>query len=312
MHENAAHRQSDPAIIPAMTSACAPAPADATSPLSRALPYLALTGSITSFCLGTSFAKQLFPLIGAPATVAYRVGFSALILLLVVRPWRLPVSRADGLAAMRYGAVLGLMNFCFYMALRTIPLGLAIAIEFLGPLTVSLLHSRRPSHFLMVGLAAAGLALLLPLRQHTHGLDPVGVLFGLGAGLCWGLYIVFGKRVGHMPGGQAVALGMATGALIVVPLGVHDAGLAMLSPTLVGMGLVTALLSSAIPYSLEIVALRHIPANRFGVLMSVEPAVGALAGGLLLGERLQAMQWVAIVLVMSASAGSVLMGGRKG
>lgn len=310
MPENAAHRQSDPAMTGGMTTACASAPDADTSALQRAMPYLALAGSITSFCFGTSFAKQLFPVIGAPATVAYRVGFSALILLVVVRPWRMAVSRADLLAAMRYGAVLGLMNFCFYMALRSIPLGLAIAIEFLGPLTVSLLYSRRPSHFLMVGLAAAGLALLLPLKHNAHGLDPVGVLFGLGAGLCWGLYIVFGKRVGHMPGGQAVAIGMATGALIVVPLGVHDAGAAMFSPTVAVLGVITAVLSSAIPYSLEIVALRRIPASRIGVLMSVEPAIGALAGGLLLGEHLMAMQWLAIALVVSASAGSVLAGGR--
>ncbi len=296
-----------------MTSALAPSPV-AASPLHRAMPYLALAGSILSFCFGTSFAKQLFPSIGAPATVAYRVGFSALLLLIVVRPWRLPVARADLLATMRYGAVLGLMNFCFYMALRTIPLGLAIAIEFLGPLTVSLLHSRRPSHFLMVGLAAAGLVLLLPLHPGAHhgsqGLDPVGMIFGLGSGLCWGLYIIFGKRVGHLPGGQAVALGMATAAVIVVPLGVHDAGLAMFTPTLAVLGLVTAVLSSAVPYSLEIVALRRIPANRIGVLMSAEPAVGALAGGLLLGEHLAPLQWLAIVLVVSASAGSVLAGGR--
>ncbi|MDE1915502.1 MAG: DMT family transporter [Sphingomonadales bacterium] len=294
-----------------MTTACAAAPRADTSALQRAMPYLALAGSITSFCFGTSFAKQLFPMIGAPATVAYRVGFSALILLAVVRPWRMAVSRPDLLAAMRYGAVLGLMNFCFYMALRSIPLGLAIAIEFLGPLGVSLLHSRRLSHFLMVGLAAAGLALLLPLRHNAHGLDPLGVLFALGAGLCWGLYIIFGKRIGHMPGGQAVALGMATGAVIVVPLGLHDAGLAMFSPTLAVMGLITAVLSSAIPYSLEIVALRRIPASRIGVLMSVEPAIGALAGGLLLGEHLMALQWVAIALVVSASAGSVLAGGGQ-
>jgi inner membrane transporter RhtA len=309
MPENAASRQCDRAMHIAMTTACPPADT-AAAPLHRALPYLALTGSILSFCFGTSFAKHLFPLIGAPATVAYRVGFSALLLLAVVRPWRLPITRADLLATMRYGAVLALMNFCFYMALRTIPLGLAIAIEFLGPLTVSLMHSRRPSHFLMVGLAAAGLALLLPLHQNAHGLDPVGVLFGLGSGLGWGLYIIFGKRVGHLPGGQAVALGMATGALIVVPMGLHDAGPAMFTLMLAAMGLGTAVLSSAIPYSLEIVALRHIPANRIGVLMSLEPAVGALAGGMLLGEHLAPMQWLAIALVVSASAGSVLAGGR--
>ncbi|WP_242122541.1 DMT family transporter [Sphingobium sp. Sx8-8] len=278
----------------------------AASPLQNAIPYLALAGSIISFCVGTSFGKHLFPLVGAPGTVAYRVGFSALILLLLFRPWRRPLARPDLFATMRYGAALGLMNFCFYMALRTIPLGLAIAIEFLGPLTVSLIYSRRPVHFAMVGLAALGLLLLLPLHQTQHALDPAGIGFGLGAGLFWGLYIIFGKRTGHIAGGQAVAVGMMTAALIVVPIGVHEAGGTLLAPALILMGLVTALLSSAIPYSLEMVALKHIPANRFGVLLSVEPAAGALAGALLLGEHLTIVQWLAIGLVVAASAGSVL------
>ncbi len=274
--------------------------------LARGLPYLALAGAMLSFCTGASFAKQLFPLVGAQGAVAYRVGFSALILLVIFRPWRAVLSRADLFATMRYGAVLGLMNLTFYMALRTIPLGIAIAIEFLGPLAVALLHSRRPSHFAMVGLAAVGLALLLPPGRVNHALDPVGVGFALCAALCWGLYIIFGKRTGHLPGGQAVAMGMATAALIVVPIGIYHAGPALLSPTLAAVGLVIAILSSAIPYSLEMVALKHIPANRFGVLLSVEPAIGAIAGKLLLAEQLSALQCLAIGLVMAASIGSVL------
>ena len=288
-----------------MSTLSPPIPATA-SPLTRALPYLALAGSMLSFCIGTTFAKQLFPIVGAPGTIAYRVGFSALALLLVFRPWRIALTRADLFATMRYGAAMGVMNLSFYMALRTIPLGLAIAIEFLGPLTVSLLHSRRLAHFAMVGLAAAGLALLLPLGQIRHALDPVGVGYGLCAGVCWGLYIVFGKRTGHLPGGQAVALGMATAAAIVVPIGVYTAGAALLAPGLIAIGLVTAIVSSAIPYSLEIVALKHIPANRFGILMSVEPAAGAIAGWLLLAERLTALQMLAIGLVVAASVGSVV------
>lgn len=276
------------------------------APIARAIPYAALAASMTSFCIGTSYAKQLFPVIGAEGTIAYRVGFSALILAAVFRPWRDMPPRADVVATMRYGAVLGLMNLCFYMALRTIPLGLAIAIEFLGPLCVSLLHSRRPAHFAMVGLAAAGLALLLPIRATQHALDLTGVGFALGAGLCWALYIVFGKRTGHLKPGQAVSLGMATAAMIVVPVGVHAAGFALLSPGLIMVGVVTAILSSAIPYSLEMVALAHIPANRFGVLMSVEPAMGAIAGWILLGERLTGQQWLAVAMVVAASVGSVV------
>ena len=274
------------------------------------LPYLALAGSMLSFCLGTSLARQLFPALGAPGTAACRVGFSALILLAVFRPWRRLPSRADALRVMRYGAVLGLMNLCFYMALRTIPLGLAIAVEFLGPLTVALLHSRRVAQFALVAMAVAGLALLLPLATHRDALDPSGFGFALGAGLFWALYILFGQRVGHVPPGVAVSLGMASAAAIVVPIGIATSGAALLSPTLMLVGLAAAALSSSLPYSLEIFALRHIPAQRFGILLSLEPALGAITGALLLGEALSPRQWLAIALVMIASAGSVLTGER--
>lgn len=307
MPDFAATRQPLPATSDGMTTVSLPAP----SPLTRALPYLALAGSISSFCIGTSFAKRLFPLVGAEGTAAYRVGFAAIILLIINRPWQTPIARPALLATMRYGAVLGLMNLSFYMALRTIPLGLAIAIEFLGPLTVSVLHSHRPAHFAAVGLAAVGLALLLPLHPGHGGLDPVGIGFALGAGLFWGLYIVCGRAVRAVPSRQAVAIGMATAAAIVVPVGIHAQGAVLLSPSLMLMGLVPALLSSSIPYSLEMMALRHIPPNRFGVLMSAEPAVGALAGALMLGERLSAQQVLAVALVVSASIVAVLAADRR-
>ena len=280
--------------------------------LSASLPYLAIIGSIVAFCVGTSFGKQLFPQVGAPGTVSLRVGFSAILLLFAFRPWRQPIARSDLFAIMRYGAAMGLMNFSFYMAIRTIPLGLAIAIEFLGPLSVSLLHSRSPAHFAVVALAAAGLAMLLPLGGVNHALDPVGVAFALCAGTCWALYIIFGKRVGHIPGGQGVALGMATAALVVVPIGVADAGTALLAPSAIAIGLGTALLSSAIPYSLEMVALKRIPARSFGIMMSLEPAAGTVAGAVLLGEHLSVIQLLAIALVVGASVGSVLFKGKTG
>jgi len=270
------------------------------------LPYAALLGSMVAFCIGTSFAKQLFPLIGAEATSAYRVGFSALILLMIWRPWRAGLSLADVLVTARYGAAMGAMNLCFYLALRTIPLGLAIAIEFLGPLAVALFASRRPAQFAMVAMACCGLLLLLPIRPDDHALDPTGILFALGAGVGWALYIVFGKRASHLHGGQSVALGMTTAALLVVPVGVHQAGAALFTPGLILLGLVTAILSSAVPYSLEMVALKRIPSNSFGVLLSIEPAIGAITGATLLGERLNALQWLAIALVVAASSGMIL------
>jgi inner membrane transporter RhtA len=272
----------------------------------RAVPYAALITSMITFCFGASFAKQLFPLVGAEATTACRVGFAALILCAVVRPWRYKMSRADLLATMRYGAALGGMNLCFYMSLRTIPLGLAISIEFLGPLSISLFHSRRPMHFAMVGLAVAGLSMLLPIRPQDHALDPIGVLFGLGAAVGWAAYIVFGQRTSHMPGGPAVALGMVTAALVVVPIGLMRATGPLLTPAVISMGVITAILSSAIPYSLEMVALKAIPARTLGVMFSLEPAIGALVGAVLMAELLTPLQGLAVAMVVGASVGMIL------
>lgn len=272
----------------------------------RFLPYAALMAAILTFCLGTSFAKSLFPLVGAEGTTAYRVGFAAIILLAVMRPWRTPLHRRDLLRIIPYGVALGTMNLCFYLSLRTTPLGLAIAVEFLGPLTVSLLHSRRPIQFGMVGVAVAGLLLLLPWRASDHALDPVGILFALAAALCWALYIMLGKRTAHLPSGQTVALGMVSAAIVVVPIGIYQAGVVLLTPGWIVMGLAAALLSSAIPYSLEMVALKSIPASSLGVLLSIEPAVGAIIGATVLGEVLTSVQWFAVALVVGASIGMVL------
>jgi len=270
------------------------------------IPYAALLGAIVSLCVGTSFAKQLFPLVGAQGATAYRVGFSALLLCLIWRPWRAWPQRRDLGRLALYGAVLGLMNLSFYMSIRTIPLGLAIAIEFIGPLSLALIHARRPIHFLWIALAALGLYLLLPLGDAAHALDPVGVAFAAAAAVFWALYIVLGKRTGHLPAGQSVALGMSTAALIVVPVGLFEAGAALFSPAILGLGLVVAVVSSAIPYSLEMIALRGIPKRSFGVMLSLEPAAGAIAGLLILGEHLVGVQWLAIGLIIAASVGTIL------
>ncbi|WP_312160396.1 DMT family transporter [Phenylobacterium sp.] len=284
-----------------MSEVHAPAPG-----LRALVPYAALVGAIVSLCVGTSFAKQLFPLVGAQGASAYRVGFSALLLCLIWRPWRTRLSRQDLTRLALYGAVLGLMNLSFYMSIRTIPLGLAIAIEFMGPLSLALVHARRPIHFAWIGLAALGLSLLLPLGGVGLGLDPTGVAFAAAAAVFWALYIVLGKRTGHLPAGQSVALGMSTAALIVVPFGLLEAGATLFSPAIVGLGLIVAIVSSAVPYSLEMIALRGIPKRSFGVVLSLEPAAGAVAGLLILGERLAATQWLAIGLIVCASIGVIL------
>ncbi len=273
----------------------------------RALtPYAALIGAIISINLGTSFAKQLFPLVGAQGTTAYRVGFSAVLLCLAWRPWRLKLGREDLVKVALYGTVLGLMNLSFYMSIRTIPLGLAIAIEFLGPLSLALIHSRRPIHFVWLGVAMLGLGLLLPLGRLSSSLDLTGVAFAAAAAVFWALYIILGKRTGHLPAGQSVALGMATAALFLVPIGLIEAGVKLLNPLTLGLGLIVAIISSAIPFSLEMVALRGMPKRSFGVMLSLEPAAGAIAGLLILGEHLVSTQWLAIGLIVAASVGTIL------
>ncbi len=276
-----------------------------TSRHASLLPVLAVLGSVTALAVGTSFAKQLFPLIGAQGTSALRVGFSALVLLAVFRPWRWTTSRTDGSAILRYGLTLGAMNLLFYMALRTIPFGIAVAIEFCGPLAVAMWSSRRPIDFLWVGCAVAGLLLLLPLG-HGEPLDPTGVMFALGAAACWAMYIIFGKRAGHLPAGHTVSLGMCAAALVVVPVGVAHAGTALLAPNILLFGLAVAIVSSAIPMWLEMMALKRLPKETFGILISMEPAVAAVLAMGLLHEHLTALQWAAIGCTVLASVGSTL------
>ncbi|WP_395667292.1 EamA family transporter [Rhodoferax sp.] len=276
----------------------------AASPQATAVPLLAVLGSVTALGIGTSYAKQLFPVIGALGTTSLRVGFSALILLALWRPWRWALSRKDALSIVRYGIALGLMNLLFYMSLRTIPFGVAVAIEFSGPLTVALWSSRKRIDFVWLALAVLGLGLLLPIHGSAAALDPVGVAYALAAAMFWAAYIVFGKRVDHLHAGQSVALGLAVAAVVVVPIGVWEAGTALWDPHPLLFGLAVAAVSSAVPISLEMVALKRLPKEAFGIMISMEPAVAALLGLVLLGEHLSALQWLAIGCTMLAAAGS--------
>ena len=272
--------------------------------LDNLLPILAVLGSVTSLGIGTSFAKQLFPQVGSLGTTALRVGFSALLLLALWRPWRWSLSRADAASILRYGVALGFMNLLFYLSLRTIPFGVAVAIEFSGPLAVVMMYSRKPIDFVWLALAVVGLGLLLPLGHSVASLDPEGVMYALAAAVCWGAYIVFGKRLSHLHAGHSVALGLTVAALTVVPFGVWHAGSALLDPRILLFGLGVAAVSSAIPISLEMMALKRLPQEAFGIMTSMEPAVAALLGFLMLDERLAGLQWVAIVCIMLAAAGS--------
>ena len=282
---------------------------DAAARPAGALPLVALTASLISQNLGAAIAKSLFPVVGVEGMTALRVGLSALLLLAFWRPWRRPVARGDVGNLVVYGAMLGGMNLCIYHAFGRIPIGIATAIETTGPLVVVLAASRRALDVAWVALALAGLALLLP-RTAESPLDPLGLLFAFGAAASWALYIVFGKRVSTLASGQAVSLGMLVAALFAVPIGVAHAGAAMLAPPALLAGLGVALLSSAVPYSLEMAALRRMPRHVFGILVSATPAVGAACGALVLGERLGALQWLAIACIIGASAGGAATAGR--
>ena len=276
------------------------------SRFANAVPLLAVLGSVTALGIGTSYAKHLFPLVGALGTTALRVGFSALLLVLIWRPWRYPLSRADRVSLLRYGVALGFMNLLFYMSLRTIPFGVAVAIEFSGPLAVAMWGSRKPVDFVWLALAVVGLGLLLPLDQDVAQLDPTGVGYALAAAVFWASYIVFGKRVGHLSTGHSVSLGLSVAACTVAPFGIWQAGASLLDPWILIYGLGVAAVSSAIPISLEMVALKRLPQGAFGIMTSMEPAVAALLGLMVLDERLSATQWLAIGCTMLAAAGSSL------
>jgi inner membrane transporter RhtA len=264
-----------------------------------------LLASMVSIQFGASVAKGLFPALGPEGTTAFRCGLAAAMLLALWRPWRALPPRRGLVAVALYGASLGLMNLLFYLSIARIPLGVAVALEFTGPLGVALAGSRRARDLVWVALAAAGIVLILPVARTARALDPVGVALALGAGACWALYIVLGKRAGEaVRGGAATALGMLVAALVVTPVGLLRAGPRMLQTALWPRALLVAVFSSALPYSLEMHALRRLPPRTFGILMSLEPALAALAGLLVLRERLSASQVAAIACVVAASAGS--------
>jgi inner membrane transporter RhtA len=267
----------------------------------------ALLMAMVSIQTGASLAKSLFPLVGPQGSAALRLFFASFILLLAWRPWSRPPARSTWSAVWLYGLSLGGMNLLFYMSLAHIPLGIAVAFEFCGPLSVALFASRRAMDFLWVACAVGGIPLLLPLGGSSAALDPLGIVFALAAGACWALYIIFGRRVGAaVHGGTATALGMSVAALIVLPFGVTHSGLRLLSWDVLPTGIAVAVLSSAVPYSLEMVALKRLPAHTFGILMSMEPAVAALSGLIFLSEKLSVFQWVALGLIILASAGSTM------
>ncbi len=277
----------------------------------RPLAVAAVLTAVFSVQFGATLSEHLFPVIGVEGTTACRQAFSAIALLLLFRPWAAMPDQKHWPIIALYGGLLGVMNLTFYFAIARLPLGIAVAIEFTGPLTVAVISSRKGIDFLWVACAVAGLAILLPWHGGAGRIDPIGIVFALIAAACWGAYIVVGQKISlRMDGGKAVALGMVVSSLFTVPLGVFHAGAALWSLPVLAMGAAAAIVSSAIPYSAEMWALKRLPAKTFSLMMSLEPAAGAVMGFLLLREHLSLMQWLAIGLVIAASAGSSLTAKR--
>ena len=268
-----------------------------------------LLGSVASYQLGASVAKSLFPLFGATGTVGLRILLSTIVLWAIWRPWRRLPDRAALRALVPYGLSLGLMNLLFYLALARMTLGAAVSIEFTGPLALAFIGSRRPLDLLWAALVLAGLALLLRPTEAVSGVDPLGAALALAAGVCWAGYIVFGRRVGQrIRGGGATAFGMAIASLAVVPFCLPAMLPAAAEPRYLLQSLLVAILCSALPYSMEMAAMRWVSTRSFGILMSLDPAAAALSGLLLLGERLSPTHWLAIGCVVLAALGSALAG----
>ncbi|MGW1165571.1 EamA family transporter [Streptomyces sp. NPDC001153] len=264
---------------------------------------LVLAGAI-SVQFGGALAVTLIPRAGAPGVVTLRLLAAAVVLLLVCRPRLRGHSRTDWGTVIAFGIAMGAMNGLFYEAVARIPLGPAVTLEVLGPLTLSVLASRRAVNALWAGLALLGVFLLG--GGGFSDLDPIGVAFALGAGAMWAVYILFSARTGRrFPQADGLALAMAVAALLFLPIGIASAGTRLLNPTILALGSAVALLSSVLPYTLELLALRRLPASTFAILMSLEPAIAATAGFLILGQSLSLTEAAAIALVIAASIGAV-------
>ncbi|MGN8011056.1 threonine/homoserine exporter RhtA [Enterobacter sp. 22325] len=270
------------------------------------LPVAVILIAMLSIQSGASLAKSRFPLVGAPGVTALRIVLGTAILVVIFKPWRLRFKKEQRLPLLFYGLSLGAMNYMFYLSIQTIPLGIAVALEFTGPLAVALFSSRRPVDFIWVVLAVLGLWFLLPLGQNVSEIDLTGAALALGAGACWAVYILTGQRAGEEHGPATVALGSVIAAIVFVPIGMAQATESIWQWSVMPIGLAVAILSTALPYSLEMIALTRLPTRIFGTLMSMEPALAAISGMVFLGETLTFTQTLALCSIIAASMGSTL------
>ncbi|RNL51715.1 EamA family transporter [Pedobacter jejuensis] len=273
-------------------------------------PVPAVILSIVSVQGGAAIAKGIFPVIGAAATSSLRIVLSAIILILFNRPSLKNLTPQQWKTVSLYGITLGLMNLIFYKAIERIPLGLGVTLEFIGPLVLAISGSKKALDFLWVVLAAIGIAFIAPWK--SNGVDLIGVILALVAGIFWAAYIVLGGRISKiMDGGKAVTIGMMFASAVIIPFALADGILVNITPKIFMAGLALALLSSAIPFTLEMKALKKMPAKTFSILMSLEPAAGALSGLIFLNEYLSFYEWIAVVLVIIASAGATITRKRQ-
>jgi inner membrane transporter RhtA len=268
------------------------------------LPIAAVCGAMAAFQAGGAVAKSLFPIVGPQGAAALRMLLAAAMLAPVVRPWRNFPSKAPRVPLLGFGICTGFTVIMFYAAISRVPLGVAISLQFLGPLSVAILGSRRPSDVLWAALAGTGVWALVGRGTMSGVLDPLGVGFGLAAAVGWAGYILFGRAASAGFGRNAATLALAIGAVVALPIGVAHAGTALLSPRVIPIALLVALFSTALPVSLEVYALTRMPARTFAVFMSLEPVFGAIAGLVILREALAPVQIAGVAAIVTAAAGA--------
>jgi inner membrane transporter RhtA len=270
------------------------------------LPFAALLVAIVSVQFGAAFAKQLFPALGVERATFLRLALGALLLAPVLKPWRLRVSAREWPLLLAYSGVLGGMNLTFYLAVQRIPLGIAVALEFIGPLGLAVSLSHKRIDLLWVALAIIGLLLLLPLSSHGQAVDPVGVMFALAAAALWASYSLLARRIGTQQGTGIIGLAMAIAALMVLPFAAWQPGSVTITPHLAVAVLIVAIFSSALPFPLELFALTGMPIRVYGTFTSLEPALGTLMGLLVLRELPSGVQLAGIAAIVAASLGAAV------
>ena len=251
-----------------------------------------------------ALAKTLFDQFPVITISAMRLLLGSLILAVIFKIWQVNFKQVKWSSIISYGIALAGMNALFYLSIHRIPLGIAVAFEFIGPLSVALFHARQKFDFIWVGLAVLGLVLLFPFDQAKQSLDPIGIAFALAAGACWALYIIAGQRPSGVSGNHTVCLGMFVGMLCLMPIALFSGmPLQVFEPSNLIYFIALAILASALPFSLEMIALRNLSALSFGTLMSLEPAIAAFSGFIFLNEQLLWTQWLALATIISASIG---------